>query len=177
MYSSHHSVIGHLKNSNANSTCCLHSWHEKTFVQLAKKKNPYSCNILLIGTHGKELKPSRIHSKMLSLFPPLITWHRVGCKPCANMNIFRISTLLGVYHIHFAFYILQIVVVIFLAFYLLCTHENGGKTFCTSETLQKMWYIRCHPHVIYSLQRATLTSQSCIFFFVYSSFFLALLSF
>jgi hypothetical protein len=135
MYSSHHSIIGHLNNSNANSTCCLHSWHEETFVQLANKKTPLSRNILLIGTHGRKLKPSPIHSKILSLFPPLITWHKDGCKPRANVNILRINTLLGVCHIHFAFYILQIVVAIVLAFYLLCAHGNGGKTLCRSGTL------------------------------------------
>jgi hypothetical protein len=146
MYSSHHSVIGCLSNSNANSTCCLHSWHEETFVQLAnKKKNALSCNILLIGTHGRELKPNPIHSKMLSLFPPLITWHRAGCKPRTNMNIFRISTFLDVCHIHFAFYILQIVTIVVFASSLLCAHGNGGKTLCRNKTLQKMWYIKCHP--------------------------------
>jgi hypothetical protein len=134
MYSSHHLVIGYLNDSNVNSTCCLHSWHEETFVQLANKKNSSSHNILLIGIHGWELKFSLIHSKMLSLFPPLVRWHRVRYKPRTNMNIFRISVLLDVRHIRFAFNMLQIVAPRILASSLLCAHGNGSKTFCKSGT-------------------------------------------
>ncbi len=177
MYSSHHSLVGCLSDLNANSTCCLHSWHEKTFVQLANKKTPSSLNILLIGTHSQKLKLNPIHFKMLSLFPPLVGWHKAGCKPCTNMNIFRISKLLGVYHIWFSFYMLQITAPIVVTSYLLCAYGDGGKTFCKNETPQKMWYIWRYPHVVYSMQGVALASQSCIFFFSYSFIFWALLSF
>ncbi len=177
MYSSHDSVIGCLNDSNVSSTSSHHSWHEEAFVQLANKKNPYSYNILLIGTHGQKFKPSPIHSKMLSLFPPLVRWHRASCKPCTNMNVFRINIFPCVYRIHFSFCMLQIVTPIILASYLLCAHRNGGKTLCRSRTMQKMWYIGCHPHVIFSMQRVALISQSCIFFFMYSLIFWPLFSF
>ncbi len=151
MYWSHRSIIGHLNNSNANSTCCLHSWHEEIFVQLANKKTPLHVTSFWLEPMAEKLKPSPIHSKMLSLFPPLIKWHRADCKPCTNMNIFRISTLLGVCYIHFAFYILQIATVVVFASSLLCAHGNSGKTFCKNKTPQKMWYIKCHPQVICSM--------------------------
>jgi hypothetical protein len=159
-YSSHHSVIGYLNDSNTSSNCCLHSWHEETFVQLANKKNSSSHNILLIGIHVWKLKLSLIHSRMLSLFPPLVRWHRVGYKPYTNMNIFRISILFDVCHICFAFYILQIVAPTILASSLLCAHGNGGKTLCRSGTPQKMWYIGCHLEVICCMQGAAMASQS-----------------
>ncbi len=48
MYWSHQISMGPFNVSNATSTCCLHSWHEiETFIPLANKKNPSSCNIHL----------------------------------------------------------------------------------------------------------------------------------
>ncbi len=75
----------------------------KNIPTTCKLKNPSPYNIHLIGTHGWKLKFSPIHFRMLSLCPPLVGWHRTSCKPRTNMNVFRISTLLNVYHICFTF--------------------------------------------------------------------------
>jgi hypothetical protein len=148
-----------LNDSNASSSCCFYFWHEETFVQLANKKNS-SHNILLIGIHGWELKLSLIHSRMLSLLPPLVRWHRVGYKPRTNVNIFRINILFDVCHICFAFYMLQIVAPRILASFLLCAHGSGGKTLCKSGTPQKLWYIVCHLEVICCMRGVAMASQS-----------------